>query len=276
MLKSIIQHKIVKVKNQQADAEEDDHIVVEEPLEILVNYVDQEKKFDPLLVTMRTPGDDKDLVVGILFSNGIMHSKAQLLQFQYLESSDVKTKVLISISGERKNLNQAGYINSSCGVCNFETWEDVQQHSAYPILDSSFSVSKSTLFSAISSVNESHDVFMQTGGNHKVSILNEEGHCILTAEDVGRHNAFDKIIGKAILSAGMPLADTIALLSGRCSFEMCQKAWLAGIPIIASLGAPTSKAIALAEDVGITLIGFLKSNSFNIYSHSYRIKDERQ
>ncbi len=272
-MKPVITYEIQKLKVDHPIVSIFDEVIAEEPLEINIQNTLGNTKSETFLVTMRTPGEDYELCLGILFSHGIIHHKKDVLFFKYLIADAHKTQVLIGLNTKEKISKKTSYTNSSCGICNSETWEDILHHSNYPILDSTFRIPADLITQCFHAITNEDDHFHKTGGNHKICLINEKGEMKLSAEDVGRHNAFDKILGLAIISEMMPLSNTIAVLSGRCSFEMCQKAWLAGIPIIASLGAPTSKAIEMAEDAGITLIGFLKADGFNIYSHPFRIEN---
>lgn len=271
-MKAVKKYNIIKFKKNEVPFATDDDIIVEEPLEIFVQSIHQAKKTsDPFMVTMRTPGEDYELCVGLLFSLGIIDHKKDILSFKYLISDEEKSQVNIIISKTFNRQSIPGYTNSSCGVCNSAAFDDVSLFSSFPVYSNTFKINSEIVYSCNLFLDQTDHYFTQTGGNHKVSIINGQGVNTITSEDVGRHNAFDKVLGKAILSDTLPLSDAIAILSGRCSFEMCQKAWLGGIPIIASLGAPTSRAIMLAENAGITLIGFVKKSSFNIYTHPERI-----
>ncbi len=262
-MRSIVKKEIIRYRTSTFE-DVVDCIVQEEPLEIYLN-----SSKSPLLVTMRTSGSDEDLCLGLLFNMGIL---TQSDSYHILEHGD--NAIRIKLSGEIDVRPASFYTSSSCGLCNRPSWEDASFHSLYPIYQKDFFVNSKLILKCFSTISEKGDTFHQTGGNHKITLMQADASILAEAEDVGRHNAFDKVVGHCIKNQLLPLRKSIAILSGRCSYEMCQKAWLAGIPIIACLGAPTSKAVDLAEASGITLIGFLKKDSYNIYSHSYRINRE--
>lgn len=270
-MKAIITHRVLRVNSNSIYEKIDDKIIVEEPLEIYLSSPDKKKSKEAFIITMRTPGHDFELALGILFNHSIINSKADIISYKYLISNSERTQLLINLKVDYKNSPKRAFTNSSCGVCNFVSLDDVMLHSNYPVLNHNISISSSMIIKSIMNLGVDDDHFSQTGGNHKIDIIDLEGNKIHSAEDVGRHNAFDKIIGYAMKENLLPLTNSLAILSGRCSFEMCQKAWMSGIPVIAALGAPTSKAIELAENAGITLIGFVKEEGFNVYTHPNRI-----
>ncbi len=270
-MKAVVSHSIVRFHHQTDLETRSDHIISEEPLELFLRSKSNPTR--PFALSMRTPGNDKALCAGILFTSGVISKSGDILGIKSLKEDQDSTSVLVTIPDQLTYKAKVKYTNSSCGTCSYEAWKDANIESQFPVIDHSQDVRKSTFFNALKAIGENRDHFNLTGGNHKVSVLDYSGKHLFSAEDVSRHNAFDKVIGEALIAASLPLSNTIAYLSGRCSFEMTQKAWLAGIPILASLGAPTTKAISLAEEVGITLVGFLKNRSFNVYSNSHRIID---
>ncbi len=221
---------------------------------------------------MRTPGDDMNLSLGLLYSLGIIAKASDVESYKVINDHQLIIYLIHTNIPEAKIHSSF----SSCGICNSQSWEEVNFHSIFPVFDKAIRFSSNTIHQSHIKLTESDDYFSLTGGNHKVALWSEKENKIFVAEDVGRHNALDKVIGKCISGNLLPLKNYIAILSGRCSFEMCQKTWLAGIPIIVSRGAPTSKAIELADNAGITLIGFARSESFNVYTHPYRIENERK
>lgn len=265
-MKSVVKKEIVKVKNSSRISFFDD-IIVEEPLEIFINHSRQ-----PAIVTMRTPGDDVMLTLGLLFSNETICKYDDVLRIKM--STDHSIRVFIP--DHQLKDHAPIFTNSSCGLCNARSWDDISSHSLYPVFDKSKSVGVDIIHLAPSMLISEQDDFALTGGNHKVGLLAFDGCLVTSYEDVGRHNAFDKVLGSCLAKSLLPLSDYIAVLSGRCSYEMCLKAWQGGIPLIVSKGAPTSKAQELADAVGITLIGFASQDSFNIYSHPHRISYEEE
>jgi FdhD protein len=264
-LKSVVKKKIVKVENSSRISFFD-NIIVEEPLDIYINSSNQ-----PAIVTMRTPGEDDILALGLLYSNETINNFDDVSKIEKTTPDSIR----ISIPGHTADNLPTIITHSSCGLCNGRSWEEVSSHSLYPIFDKSKTVEVGIIKIAPTLLNDNNDDFSLTGGNHKVGLLSFEGHLEMSYEDVGRHNAFDKLLGQCLVRKLLPLSSYIAVLSGRCSYELCLKAWQGGIPIIISKGAPTSKAFELADAAGITLIGFAKENSFNIYTHPYRVRHEK-
>jgi len=252
-----------------------DMLAVEEPLEIRLAHGDRIKN---LAVTMRTPGHDADLALGFLFTEGIIVGAADIAAVAPIFvacSENRQNTILVTLKeGIVPNLGNADrnfYTTSSCGVCgkasidairtvrNFVSGGPVQE------IDPSFILGLPTRLA------REQEVFAETGGLHAAALFDINGSLLLVREDVGRHNAVDKLIGAAMMQGRLPLADSVLLLSGRASFELVQKAAMAGIPVIAAVGAPSSLAVTLAEEFGTTLIGFLRNNRFNIYTGSHRV-----
>jgi FdhD protein len=254
--------------------EDQDYLAVEEPLEIslLITQagVEAERK---LSVTMRTPGDDIALATGFLFTEGIVHSPAQIAGVRQLPSDPNRICIVLAenfvpeLSGMERNF----YTTSSCGVCGKSSVEAVRTVSAYQLERQRFELKKQVLFGLPQALRKQQALFVQTGGLHASALFTPDGTLLQLAEDVGRHNALDKLLGKAFQSDKMPLSNSILLLSGRASFELIQKAAMAGIPIVASVGAPSSLAVALAKEHAMILMGFVKEKGCNVYSGMDRI-----
>jgi FdhD protein len=237
---------------------------VEEPLEIrLAGY--------SVAVTMRTPGDDFDLVVGFLFTEGAIRSASDIASIHRCpgddpESSDNIVNVnpadpsLVDPSRWQRNF----FTTSSCGICGKASIETVRQE-ARPI-DSDLQVSHDTLYQLDRQLRSAQAVFDQTGGLHAAGLFDAGGELLALREDVGRHNAVDKVIGHALRSGMIPLNRHLLMVSGRASFEIVQKALMAGIPLVVSVSAPSSLALDLARSCGITLAGFLRQGRFNVYA----------
>lgn len=256
---------VLKVVERRFTPAEDD-VVVEEPLEVRVNG-------DSFSVTMRTPGDDFDLAVGLLWTEGIIASREEIGTIAYCpdeEQPDLKNIVNVVLIDPNRKFHSARRLwsNSSCGLCGKATLEAI--HQTCRRIDSSLSVSSDLLFSLPSRLRNAQANFERTGGIHAVGLFDPRGNLLLLREDIGRHNAVDKVLGAA-LSAGLSLSETVMLVSGRLGFEIAQKAIVGGVPVVASISAASSLAVELANDFGMTAIGFLRGRSMNVYSHSQRI-----
>jgi FdhD protein len=253
--------------------EADDELAIEEPLEIQIIYGDKDSRLQKTIsITMRTPGNDEELAIGFLFTEGIIQNKNQITN-TYI--SFVENKALITLNeNENFNLQKTDrnfYTTSSCGVCGKTSIEAIKIISSYSNIADNIRI-RSTLFYFLEKqLRKQQALFESTGGLHASALFDLEGNFITLREDVGRHNALDKLIGTAFLKDDLPLTNKILLLSGRASFELVQKATMAGIKIVAAVGAPSSLAVQLAEEAGITLIGFLRNEGFNIYTGAGRI-----
>ena len=234
-------------------------VAVEEPLEIHING-------QPWITTMRTPGHDRDLVLGLLYSEGLLSDIHDIDQFQ-VEDNVVLIEGQISIDGHTR-----GFVrSSSCGVCGRASIDAILARNPPVISPEGFTIDRGSIDSLLNRLRRKQSIFDSTGGVHAVATFNQDAAITDLAEDVGRHNAMDKIIGRALTQ--LPLSNAGFLLSGRVSFEMVQKAVMAGSPCIIAIGAPTTLAIELARQHGITLIGFARDLRFNVYTGSWRLKD---
>ncbi len=274
MLKDSVKHiKIIKVAaNWMTDA--DDQLAVEEPLEIQVKYNlngNQTKK--SISVTMRTPGNDEELAVGFLFTEGIINNRNQVenAKTDLFDENKVTVNLAENVTPKLQTSERNFYTTSSCGVCGKSSIDAIKTVSHFQQNEDNILVPANLFYTLQQALRKEQEVFQNTGGLHASALFDLQGNFILLREDVGRHNALDKVIGASFLSDHLPLSNTILLLSGRASFELIQKASMAGIKIVAAIGAPSSLALELAEDFGITLIGFLGKERFNIYSGSQRI-----
>jgi FdhD protein len=251
-----------------------DFVAVEEPLEIQL-LVGDSTAAQPISVTMRTPGNDESLALGFLFTEGIIKHGSDVQSIHVAEdpSGNALTVQLKShVTVDLAKLERHFYTTSSCGVCGKASLEAVQQQCNIELPKTQWKVPSQVLYSLPDSLRNQQANFAQTGGIHGCALFDLDGNFILSAEDVGRHNALDKLIGQCILSMpAIPLSNHILMLSGRISFELVQKAAMAGIRFIAAVGAPSSLAIDLAEDMGITLVGFLRGERCNIYTHPHRV-----
>lgn len=253
----------------------DDRVAVEEPLEIQLAYSTSTGRMQKnIAVTMRTPGNDDELAAGFLFTEGIIKNAASIQEIRQ-QSSD-ENRVLVTLQENivpvLANTARNFYSTSSCGVCGKASIEAIRTGSLYGDEKDSICINASALYLLQDELKKQQKVFEDTGGIHASALFDLNGNFIMLREDVGRHNALDKVIGVALISNRLPLSSSILFLSGRASFELVQKAAMAGIKIIAAVGAPSSLAVELAVETGITLIGFLRNDRFNIYSGKQRIK----
>jgi FdhD protein len=271
--RAVVRRTIKKVLLNKMTVGED-QLAIEEPLEIALSYSGESGRVRrSVSVTMRTPGHDEALGVGFLYTEGIIRDAGQVegVEISVLEEN----KVLVNLrDGEIPNLATAErnfYTTSSCGVCGKSSIDAIKTVSVYRGQSQQISAHVSVVLTLIPKLRDAQRVFSLTGGLHASALFDINGNLLLLREDVGRHNALDKLIGASFLESTLPLGKHILLLSGRASFELIQKASMAGIKIVAAIGAPSSLAVQLAEESDMTLIGFLKESTFNIYSGSERI-----
>jgi FdhD protein len=273
-MQEILSISVDKV-SEGAIATVQDMITVEEPLEIRLRYNSGKGTIvKSISVTMRTPGNDSELATGFLFTEGIITSQKDIAEIT--QSGDPqKNVVYVTLSDNTlpdvSKLERNFYTTSSCGVCGKSSIEAVRI--ACTILDTKdeIRIPREVLFSLPDKLRGNQEVFANTGSIHACGLFDLEGSLFMTREDVGRHNALDKLIGACAAQGNIPLDNHILLLSGRTSFELVQKAAMAGIKIVAAVGAPSSLAVQMADEWGMTLIGFLRGRQYNVYSGAERI-----
>ncbi len=250
-----------------------DTLAVEEPFEIRVDGT-------PLTVTMRTPGDDIDLAHGFLLTEGVIADRADVLTARYCAGSDVDgmntynvldVQLAPGVPGPDPSVTRNFYTTSSCGVCGKAALDAVRLATRFPADADTATISARTLATLPDQLRDRQKVFDTTGGIHAAGLFTADGELLAVREDVGRHNAVDKVIGWALLAGRVPLAGCVLMVSGRASFELAQKAAMAGVPILAAVSAPSSLAVDVATEQGITLIGFLRGNSMNVYTNTHRV-----
>jgi len=277
--KAIIQLPIIKVTSDE-NIRTADVLAIEEPLEIRLEYGPvNNRKVQNVSVTMRTPGYDEELALGFLFTEGIIkqQSDTNTIEHCFIACAENKENVIqVSLKEDViPNLNNTErnfYTTSSCGVCGKASINAIRTVSSFDKAALAENQINSEIIYFFPAILQTHqEVFADTGGLHASALFDSSGELILVREDVGRHNALDKLIGAALNNDMLPLNKHILLLSGRASFELVQKAAMAGINIIAAVGAPSSLAVQLAEEFKITLIGFLRGQRFNIYTQPQRI-----
>ncbi len=251
-----------------------DKVAVEEPLEILLDYSTASGRMQKnIAVTMRTPGNDEELAAGFLFTEGIIKDGQAISEIKRSHADENRLQVILkeNIIPALGNAARNFYTTSSCGICGKASIDAIGTVSSFNEVKDNIFINPAVLYQLQDKVKEQQEVFEDTGGIHASALFDVDGKCMLLREDVGRHNALDKIIGAALINNELPLNNCMLFLSGRASFELVQKAVMAGIRVIAAVGAPSSLAVEMAKDNGITLIGFLKSTRFNIYSGEQRI-----
>jgi FdhD protein len=264
--------RIVKIAGDASSAR-GDTVVTEEPLEIRLHG-------SALAVTMRTPGDDFDLAAGFLVSEGVIWAREHLRAIRYCAGAtadgsntynvlDVATSPQVVIPDF--TLERSFYTTSSCGLCGKASLDAVRTKVQWPATEQSFALDPALLSVLPDRLRAAQRLFERTGGLHAAGLFTPDGHLLCVREDVGRHNAVDKLVGWALREDRLPLRQTILLVSGRASFELVQKAAMAGIPAMAAVSAPSSLAVELADELDLTLVGFLRGSTMNVYAGAHRI-----
>ncbi|GAC1301027.1 MAG: formate dehydrogenase accessory sulfurtransferase FdhD [Mucilaginibacter sp.] len=276
---SIKRVPVIKVKHSIND-ETTDALAIEEPLEIRLEYGRANGRVvKNISVTMRTPGHDADLATGFLFTEGIIKNTGDILVAEHCfiacaenKENVIQVSLREGVTPDLQNTERNFYTTSSCGVCGKGSIDAIRTVSAFnqPVNDDQ-TITSELLHQLPKTLQQHQRVFADTGGLHASALFSLSGQLLLSREDVGRHNALDKLIGAALNKNWLPLSRSVLLLSGRASFELVQKAAMAGIRIIASVGAPSSLAVELAAEFDITLAGFLRDQRFNIYTAAHRI-----
>jgi FdhD protein len=261
----IVQVDVLRSEAQRG-VQATDRVAEELPLEVRLHG-------EPFSVIMRTPGADADLAAGFLFTEGVIRHAGDIARIDMDEVPNVvnvtlgpeRADVLPDVLGQRRQVA----MNSSCGMCGRRTLESVVVEA--PPLASRWSVAARVIEELPIRLRDAQRAFAETGGLHAAGVFDTSGRLQLSAEDVGRHNAVDKLLGRLLMAGRLPLEDSLLFVSGRSSFEIVQKAFLGGIPLIAAVSAPSSLAIELAQQAGITLLGFVRGDRFNLYTHPERV-----
>ncbi|MGH9253191.1 MAG: formate dehydrogenase accessory sulfurtransferase FdhD [Vicinamibacterales bacterium] len=261
---------VVQVDMLRADAQRTapatDRVAEEAPLEVRLHG-------EPFSVIMRTPGADQDLTAGFLFTEGVVRDAHDIVSIKDAGAPNVVNVTLAprraafvpDLLGQRRQVA----MNSSCGMCGRRTLESLEVDA--PPLASRWAVTTDTIRQLPERLRGAQCAFTETGGLHAAGVFDTAGRLELSAEDVGRHNAVDKLLGRLLMAGRLPLEDSLLFVSGRSSFEIVQKAFLGGLPLVAAVSAPSSLAIELAERTGITLLGFVRGDRFNLYAHPERV-----
>lgn len=255
-----------------------DLLAVEEPLEIRLGFgpVDDRQQ-KSVSVTMRTPGHDEELAMGFLFTEGIIHQPSDIVSCRHCvqdsekEGNVLRVELKPDVVVDWARLERNTFTSSSCGLCGKTTIDAVRALTPGP-MSSDFAVESSIIHSLADRIREAQLAFAYTGGIHAAALFNAEGKLLLVREDIGRHNALDKLIGAAFWQNWLPLTQFGIFLSGRVGVELVQKSWMAGVPLLAAVGAPSSLAMQMAQDAQMTLAGFVRNERFNLYSEPGRVR----
>ena len=271
MTKPVQRRRISRVEVGVGSTPRHDSLATEEPLEIRVAGTS-------FAVTMRTPGHDFDLVAGFLVSEGVITGTDGLRSMIYCapeHDENTYNVIDVTVSGAgalvAATRERHVYTSSSCGVCGLASIDAVATTSAFDVAADPVRVDTTVLGALPDRLRSLQDVFERTGGLHAAGLFTAEGDAVVVREDVGRHNAVDKVVGQAVRDDRLPLAGTVLQVSGRASFELVQKAAMAGVPILAAVSAPSSLAVDLADRLGVTLVGFSRGATYNLYTHPERV-----
>ncbi|MEU6929504.1 formate dehydrogenase accessory sulfurtransferase FdhD [Streptomyces sp. NPDC046385] len=269
--------RVVRIRGGAVN-ERPDTLVAEEPLEIRLNG-------RPIAITMRTPGDDFALAAGFLVSEGVLGAASDVRNIVYCAGAKddgsntynvVDVQLAPGVPVPDITLERNVYTTSSCGLCGKASLDAVRTTARFPIADAPPLRLTPALLSALPDrLRAAQRVFDRTGGLHAAALFSEDGELLDVREDVGRHNAVDKLVGRALREGLLPLTRAVLLVSGRASFELAQKAVMAGLPVLAAVSAPSSLAVDLAAETGLTLVGFLRGEDMNVYAGEHRIALER-
>lgn len=261
----------------RASVRRQDSLAAEEPLEIRAGVVGPGRR-PPLAVTMRTPGHDLDLAIGFLLTEGLIRSAEDVVTAQLCAGAEtpntynvVDVVLADDVPAPQIDPVRNFYTTSSCGVCGKASIEAVRTRSRYDVAADPLTVPAAVLAALPDRLRAAQRGFDRTGGLHAAGLFTADGELVILREDVGRHNAVDKVIGWAARERRLPLRGQVLLVSGRASFELTQKAWMAGLPMLAAVSAPSTLAADLAEEAGVTLVGFLRGNTMNVYTMPTRV-----
>ncbi len=279
MASSILPLKTLRFRNGEI-LNEDDLVVVEEPLEIRLGFGPIEDRAEKsLVITMRTPGNDYELAAGFLYCEGIISSNEQIVSIKYCHSSGaeqeednvVRVELHPDVEVDLSNSERHGFSHSGCGICGLTSIDSAFKLASDNIFGDDIKIDMRLISSLPEKSHQHQHNYKHTGGIHSASLFSDKGEFVDIMEDVGRHNAVDKLIGKRLLNKESNSTSPILFLSGRMGFELVQKAAMAGYPILISVGAPSSLAIQLGMKMKMTLIGFTRNNKFNVYCGEERL-----
>ncbi|PLW66156.1 formate dehydrogenase accessory sulfurtransferase FdhD [Streptomyces sp. SCUT-3] len=271
MARSTIRRKVLRLDGDRSTGRPDS-LAAEEPLEIRIGGT-------PLTVTMRTPGHDFDLMAGFLVGEGVITRPDQLRSMRYCAGAgpdgantyNVLDAVLAPGTSAPLTANRSMLTTSGCGICGKDSIEAVRLKSPFPVGEDPVRLTPEVLYGLPDALRAAQRAFDSTGGLHAAGLFTADGRLLCAREDVGRHNAVDKVVGQSLREGLLPLSGRVLMVSGRASFELTQKAAMAGVPVLAAVSAPSSLAVELAEEVGLTLVGFLRGRTANVYTHPHRV-----
>ena len=267
-----VRHPVLRLSAEDS-SRRPDRLAVEEPMELRVDG-------HALAVTMRTPGHDVELVHGFLLTEGVIGSVSDVVTARYCGSVDANghntynvldVALAAGVAAPDSGVDRNFYTTSSCGVCGKASLDAVRLRSRFSVDGDPAQVSPQTLFALPDALRAGQRLFDSTGGLHAAGLFTAEGRLLVVREDVGRHNAVDKVLGWALINDRVPASGCVLMVSGRASFELAQKAVMAGVPILAAVSAPSSLAVELAAEAGLTLVGFLRGTTMNVYAGAERI-----
>lgn len=279
-MKEIIQREVLRLESDRARTVAD-HLAVEEPLEIKLGFgPPARRRYQSLAVTMRTPGNDFELVLGFLYTEGIIGRREEVTQLYFAGDRlhpESRENVVVAelhprLRVDLERLSRHFYTTSSCGVCGKASLDMVRTTCVHLLRPGEPAIDAGLLSSLPRQLAQRQTFFGQTGGMHASALFDPTGQLLLLREDVGRHNSLDKLIGAALEAGRVPLHAQVLLVSGRASFELVQKAAMAAVPVLAAVGAASSLAVGLADDHGMTLVGFLRDGQANVYCGEERLK----
>ncbi len=272
----VVSKKVERIEHERR-AQTSDLIAVEEPLQIILEHGDAHaRKETPLAMTMRTPGHDRDLVAGFLYGEGVIAGIDDLIDLRHCVRSDTPENVMRAILHERvlvpsRLLERNLTVTSACGVCGERTVESLSNDGCQPVPVKPESFTPASIRNALVSLEESQAWFRHTGGTHGAALFDNGGSLLLHREDVGRHNALDKLVGAWLQSDSSSAIDAFVVVSSRASYELVQKTVRAGFPMMVAIGAATSLAVETARHFDLTLVGFARESRFNVYSRAGRV-----
>jgi FdhD protein len=266
--------KILRWRDGQA-SELLDNLAMEEPLEIRLGYRDPRKGrvHKSVAITMRTPGDDLALALGFLYSENILSGLDAIQSIEQIATNVVRIELADTASFDPVRLERNFFVTSSCGVCGKASLESLSTAGFSALQDDELTISLPHLYQLLPQLRAQQKLFQLTGGNHATALFDTSGTIVQLTEDVGRHNAMDKLVGHCLQENRLPLHKHGILVSGRASFELLQKALAARCPLLVAVGAPSSLAVELAQEYNVTLVGFLHAKGCNIYHGAFRITD---